>query len=112
MIYLESTDKSIEVLLTGAVTTNELDWTMSVIDITAVVIKTEDAWSDDGVTSGATPVTVVPAPDGVIRQIKYISIYNKDTANATVIVRLNNNGTYRILQKQELEPGETLLFVG
>lgn len=113
MILLDETDKSLEVLLAGAVTTNQLEWTISVVDLQQSSMQLADAWSDDGVTAGATPVEIVPAPSsGFIRQVKYVNVFNADTVAATVSVRVNNGGSVRRQESAELQPGESLRFVG
>jgi hypothetical protein len=44
--------------------------------------------------------------------VKTISIFNADTAAATVTVRYNNNATLRIIRKVVLQVGETLEYNG
>lgn len=52
--------------------------------------------SSDGVLSGASAVTLVPAPSKNTRRIvKTIIIGNVDTASVTLTVRVNNNGSMR-----------------
>jgi len=54
--------------------------------------------SNDLVTNGTTAVTAVAAPAADTRRIvKTINVHNADDAVATVTIRLNNNGTFRII---------------
>lgn len=63
--------------------------------------------SNDGSTNNTTAVTVVAAPSaGVRRTVASITVYNADSANATVTIQLNNASTLRIIQKVVLEPGD------
>jgi len=67
--------------------------------------------SSDGLLNGTTPVTIVSAPaSGAVRTIRLVNIYNADTASVTVTMRLNNNGTARVLAKATLAAGETFIY--
>lgn len=102
MYVLNTTGKSIEVLLAGAVTTNQLVIVSSYMDVTATAATIPGA--NDLLTSDTTAVTAVAAPGAsTSRLIKHLSIFNADTASATVTVRLNNSSTYRTLVKITLE---------
>jgi hypothetical protein len=49
--------------------------------------------SSNGATNNTTPVTIVAAPSsGVYRQVKWINVYNADTASATVTIKLVTSG--------------------
>jgi len=54
-----------------------------------------------GTSNGTTPVTVMPSPPAsdVIRRLKFLSIYNKDTAVAVVTISLDENATDKIFIK-------------
>lgn len=108
MIVLDSINKSIQIILGGAVTTNELDYFASFIDVNP---EQYVPISSDGVTNGGTAVTAIAAPTTKIqRQVKLITVFNADTVSATVTVRLNNNGTFRILVKIALAADSTLVY--
>lgn len=107
MIILDTTNKTLEVILNGAVTANELPFTAHYVDITATSVT---AGQQDGATNGTTAVTVLSAPAASTqRQLKFFSLYNSDTAPATVTIRYNNNGTTRIVYKIILNVGYSLL---
>jgi hypothetical protein len=95
MIILDSTTESLEILLGGAVATNQLPFTVSFADHNAAAPSFTPG-STDGQTNGATAVTLVASPAASVqRQVKRINIYNADTATALVTIRLNNGGTFR-----------------
>jgi hypothetical protein len=65
-----------------------------------------------GLTTGTTPVTVVAAPASATqRQVKFLSVFNTDTSNATLTLRLDTGGTDRTLWRGVLAPGEAVQFV-
>lgn len=108
---LDSTLKSLEVKLGGAVTTNQLDWTVSYVDLLDTDQSVSDVAGGDGLTNNGTAVTLVAAPAAShTRVIKLVSVYNADTVNATVTIQLNNNGTKRIIFSKTLTTGQTLLY--
>lgn len=112
MIILDTTSKTLEVVLAGAVTTNELPFDSSYADLAQVNFAMTGLGANDGVSNGATAVTVVAAPAaGTSRQVKYLSVMNKDTVAATVTVQLNNAASLRQLVTRTLEPGETLQYL-
>jgi len=108
-MILDATTKTIEVVLEGAVTTNELDVTAGFADSFpgGAFLPGEQ----DESTSGATPVTAVSAPPShVQRMVNEIRVYNKDTVAHTVTIQLNDNGTRRVLQKQTAAAGTVVLY--
>lgn len=109
MIILTETTDNLQLVLSGAITTNQLAIYTSWRDITTT-----------GFTPGRTPstsnnttdVNIVPAPAASTqRVIDFISIYNRDTVNATVTVKLDANGTEYILIQVALAPTERVAFV-
>lgn len=110
MIVLDSTAKSLQILLAGAITTNQLVFTASYADyIASPAAFTPGA--NDGVTNNATAVTLVAAPGASTqRQVKRINVYNADSAQATVTIRLNNGGTLRTMLTVALQTGERIEY--
>lgn len=108
---LDSPLKSLQVILAGAVATTELDWIVEYVDLLqSTMAQTADS-EDDGTSNGATAVAMVAAPaTGTSRHIKFLSIQQKDTATATVSVRVNNNGTFRTVWKGALVAGDNLIY--
>jgi hypothetical protein len=107
-LVLDTTNKKIELTLDEAVTTNELTFMTSYADqgVTSFV-----PGSNDGQSNGTNDVTIVSAPSSnTYRLVKSITIYNKDTVDTVVTIKLDNNGTERELIKITLETGDTLEF--
>jgi plastocyanin len=111
MIILDSTTKSLEVKLAGAITTNQLDITCHAVDTLDADQSVSDIVNTDIATNNATAVTAMAAPAAShTREVKTLTVYNKDTVAATVTVQKNDNGTLYILVKVTLDPGDTLQY--
>lgn len=103
-MILDSTTKVIRAVLAGAVTANELEWNVSWADHDPGA-KTFTPDHDMGLTTGATAVEIIGSPaDGVQRQTKIISIYNADTAAATVTVDIYDGTDSRRWIRAVLNP--------
>lgn len=112
MITLDTITKSIEVILSGAITTNELDIVSSYVDISSTGFAVSDIASTDTLTTGVVAVTAIPVPAAATRrQVKSIFIFNADTAIATVTVSLNNNATIRQMFTASVPVGKTLQYI-
>lgn len=108
-MFLDSSD-SIEVVLEAAVGSTEAEWTASWVDHDG---SSTDQDSGDGVSTGATPVTMVAAPTGsVLRQVVGATVFNPDNGPITVVVRLNNGSTTRRIARFELMPYESVQYDG
>ena len=108
MIILDKTNKKIEMLLAGAVAGTQLPATSHFVDVADNYYAPE---SYDTISNSTTAVPIVFSPaEGVKRQVKFMTIYNADSATATVTVRLVNNVTNRILVKIDLQPASTLIY--
>ena len=60
-------------------------------------------------TNNTTAVTVMGAPAASTqRELKSLTIFNKDTVAATVIVRKNDNAVFFIIARKTLAVNETL----
>lgn len=104
-LVLDTTTKTIKVVMSGAAATTNPDFTASFADNNGTTF-TEAA--SDGALTGATDATVVAAPaSGYRRVIKKIFIENKDTAAVTITVKYDNNGTQRNIVKVTLQVGDT-----
>jgi len=105
IIVLNATTKSIEALLSGAVATNQPEFSAHYADVTSTAFTEGE---NDGVLNNTTAVSLVAAPAAATRRIvKEIVIYNADTAAVTVTIRINNNSNYRRIQKVTLAAGAT-----
>jgi hypothetical protein len=109
VIILDTNSKSIEVVLAGAVTTNQLPIVANWVEITASAYT---PGNNELTTNNTTAVTAVPAPGAgsVWRQVKGITIPNDDTVPATVTVRLKAGVNTRTLYKVTLAVGSLLEY--
>jgi len=103
MIVLPTTTK-LQVVLGDAAAT-EMDFVASYIDTTADVVG-----QNNGVTNDTTDVDMVAAPAAGQRLVRYVSIYNADSATHDVTVKTDASATERILVKQSLDAGQTLVY--
>lgn len=108
MIRLNTTTRSLQAILAGAITTNQLPVTVGYSDGTSAVYAGAAQLT---LTNSAAAVTICSAPaSGVVRDIDYIAVSNTDTAAATVTVRLNDNSTLYEQVKATLQPGRQLVY--
>lgn len=67
--------------------------------------------SSNGTSNSTTPVEVVAAPAAATRRlVKSITVYNADTASATITLTFDNGATERVLNKTTLSVGDQLYF--
>lgn len=109
MIVLTETTDNLQVVLSGAITTNQLRCYASYRDITTTGYTPGRNATN---TNDTTDVNVVAAPAASTqRVIDTLTIYNQDTANAEVTVKLDANGTEYNLVKVTLGTAERLEYV-
>lgn len=107
-MYLSATNQSIQIVLGGTVTTNQLAWTTSwqEIDTDGMILPQS---SSSGLTNNTTDVDIVAAPAASItRQVTVINVYNADTVAATVIIKKQITSTDYTLINRTLQAGDTL----
>jgi hypothetical protein len=114
LIYLDSTVRSLTASLNTSTSTTQLDYTACYFDVPA---KLKEDFSDylggTMVTTSinTTSVTIVAAPQqNVTRNIESLFLYNADVTSAVLTVKYNDNGSTRVLNKQTLLSGETLVY--
>lgn len=94
-MILDTTTRTIEILLGAAVAANQLKCVSTWSDITS---STYAPGATPVATNNTTAVTAVAAPAAATqRKITSINVFNADTASAIVTVRLNDNGTIYVL---------------
>lgn len=109
MLILTETTDNLQVVLGGNVTTSQLQCISSWRDITTTAYTPGRTLS---VTNNTTDVNVVPAPGASTqRVVDYLSVYNGDTADAVVTIKIDANGTEYILWKDTLSPGDVVRFI-
>lgn len=107
MIVLDSSTK-LQAVLAGAITSSQLPINVSWNDSTSTGPSPGITRST---TNSTTAVDILAAPaSSVQRFVKQISVYNGDTASATITIRTNNGGTTRQIFKCALAVGYTLSY--
>ena len=110
MFILDSTVKSLQIVLAGAITTNQLPFTTSYVDVTTAT-QAVTPGAQDGVSNSGTAVTVMASPSsGNERRLVGFSIQNADTAAATLTIELNDNSTLRVMFKATLQVGDQIII--
>lgn len=100
----------LEAVLAGAVTANQPEVHVDYFDWNPQGEQTKPAPFRVALNS-TTDVTILAAPQvGFIREVLRLSIYNKDTASVTVIIKTDDGTTERIICKATLLTLETLNF--
>lgn len=108
MIILTETTDKIQIALAGSVTANQLQCMTSWRDVTTSTFSPGRTLAN---TNNASDVDIVPSPGASTqRVIDFISVYNKDTVNATVTIKLDANGVEYILWKGTLATEERIEY--
>lgn len=108
MIVLSQTTDKLQAVLAGAVTANQLQCVTSWRDRTSTTFVADRTVT---LTNSDTDVDLVGSPAASTQRIiDFISIYQNDTANVTLTVKLDANGTEYILWKGLLAVGERLEY--
>ncbi len=108
MIILSETTDNLELVLAGAVTTNQLQCLTSWRDRTSTTFVAGRSLKN---SNNTTDVILAVAPaSSTQRIIDFISVYNRDTVNATVTIKFDANGTEYILFKTTLAPDERIEY--
>jgi hypothetical protein len=107
-MLLDTINKTLEIYLGAAIAANNLPVTAFYVDHTSVGAT---PGASDTQTNCVIAVTILAAPaPSTQRQLMRLTVYNADTATATVYIRLNNNSTLRLLMMVDLDPGNSLHF--
>ena len=108
MIILTETTDRIQIVLAGNVTANHLQCTAFWRDVTTTTFTPGRSVA---VSNNTTDVDIVAPPAASTqRVIDLLTIYNRDTVNSTVTVKLDANGTEYILWRGILATGEMLQY--
>lgn len=107
MIVLSDAIDSLQISLSGSITTTQLEFFASYHYISLKESRLESA---SGATNDTTSVIIVQGTDLVKKDIGYISVYNKDSASAEVTIKHHRNKTSRTLTKVTVASGYTLEY--
>lgn len=107
---LTTTNDKLQIVLSGAVTTNQLQC------VTSYKIFTTSATTDGKLavnTNNTTDVDLAGAPSsGEVYDIQNINIFNNDTVSATVTIKLDVSGTETILYKGVVGVNDVISWSG
>lgn len=105
-MFLDSTLRKLQIVLTAARTTLDMPVLVDYVDITTTT-TTPGLYPIN--TNGVTTVDFLPAPAASTqRKVNGITIYNKDTAAKIVQIFLNDNGTQYQIQDVTLQIDDML----
>ena len=108
MIILSETTDKLDLVLDGAITTNQLPCMTSWRDRTSTTFIAGRSLKN---TNNTTDIAIASGPGtSTQRIIDFISVYNNDTANATVTIKFDANGTEYIIFKATLAPTERIEY--
>lgn len=108
MLILTETTDNLQVVLAGAVTTNQLNCLTSWRDITTTGFVPGRTVTN---TNSTTDVNLAPAPAASTqRVVDFVSVYNADTVTATITVKFDANGTEYVLFKAALATTERIEY--
>jgi hypothetical protein len=108
MIILDATNKSLQIKLDAAITTNQLPFSASYVDSTSTATTPGE---QDGASNSTTAVDAVSSPaSSTQRLVKSVALQNADTAAAKVYVIYKNNATSRNILVVTLAPGDQLIY--
>jgi len=109
MIVLDATTDTVQAVLGGTVTTNQMRCVAAWRDITTTAYTPGKTLTN---TNNTTDVNVVGSPGASTqRVVDYLSIYNSDTVSQTLTVKFDANGTEYVLWSGSLATGERLEYV-
>jgi hypothetical protein len=108
MIILSETTDNLQIVLGSSVTTNQLQCFTSWRDRTATTFVAGRTVTN---TNNTTDVNLAAAPaSSTQRVVDFISVYNNDTTNKVVTIKLDANSTEYILFKTTLATGESIQY--
>jgi len=108
MILSNNVNTSIEVVLAGAVTTNQLKCVATWVDTPSSSFASGQTVTQ---TNNTTAVTLVPnVTDTFRREVTYLNVLNLDTVNATVSIHMNVSGAETQIIKVTLASGSHLIY--
>lgn len=107
-MIIDSTTDSINVFLSGNVLTSQLDVCAAYNTITTTSLTPGKI---QNTTNNLVPVTILPSPSASEKnQLRFCSIYNSDTQNATVVVEYSGNTGRSIIFLSSLDVGDSIQF--
>lgn len=107
MIHLDDSE-SLDIVLAGAVTTNELRYELSYAQLDGDTL--EFYGYESGTTNGATPVAMASPPTGKTWTVKALSVFGDDTVSATASIGRNSGSGVEPIIKKAIGSGQSLIY--
>ena len=105
-MFLDTTTRKLQIILTAAKTTTDMSVIVDYVDITTT---TTVPGITPSLSNGVTAVDILAAPAASTqRKVNGLEVYNADTASKVVEIRLNDNATLYTIVKITLGVGDTL----
>lgn len=108
MIFLDATTKKIQVVLEGAVSSQQPYVSASYAFITTTTFVLESTSITTNNTTAQDLIAAPPASNQI--RVFNISVYNSDNAAVTVVIRMDISGTVYVLMRAVLEVGDNLIY--
>jgi hypothetical protein len=110
-VFLGTATEVLEIVLGGAVATNQLTWAIDYVDTVTSTASASGPYSAKGVTNSSTAVAMLASPaSGTTRLALTVSVVNLDTAPATVTVRSHDGSAITPWFQGTLQAGEVLTY--
>ena len=107
-MILTSTSEILQVVLSGAIATRQMDFYCSYNNITSTTLTPV---KNQGTTSGVTVSTLMPIPgSNQQNQLRHLSLYNCDTSGNTVTIQFSGSSGSRSLLQTYLFVGESIQY--
>ena len=107
-MILNSTTDSLQVVLSSTTVTNAFDIVSSYNVITSSGIT---PFKTTTTVNNLTPVDIISSPSvNEQNQLRFCSIFNKDTTGSTATIHFNDNGTKRVIFSASLFPGDSIQY--
>jgi hypothetical protein len=107
-MILDSTTDALNVFLSGNVQTSQLDVCSAYNIITSTSLTPAKI---QNTTSNLAPINILPPPSsGQQTQLRFCSIYNADTTNASVTIEYTGNTGRSIIFLSSIDPGDSIQY--
>lgn len=109
MIIFDATTDTLVTSCNSAVATTSPQFYASFVDVTTTTFSPK---MTTGLLNGTSEVTVISAPaSSTVRQLKFLSVFNRDSVNISPTISFDDNATLRTVWKGVLAPNECLQYV-
>ena len=107
-MIIDSTTDAINIFLSGNVQTSQLDVCSAYNIITSTSLTPAKI---QNTTNNLTPINILPPPSASQQnQLRFCSIYNADTTNASVTIEYTGNTGRSIIFLSSIDPGDSIQY--